>query len=56
MLDDVLIPRDYPEVSSRAVDRTTSGPYSFIEPAAKLIVLSQPSGWTVNLDTDTVWL
>lgn len=53
-LDNVLIPQAYPEVSSMAVDRTTSGPYSFTEPTAKLNVVSAPPGWTVEPDIDTV--
>lgn len=55
MLDEVLIPQNYPEVSFKAVDRTTYDLYSFTEPEAKLIQVSTPIGWTVEPDKDSVW-
>ncbi len=30
-LDKVVIPRDYPEVSSKSIDRTTQGSLSFVD-------------------------
>lgn len=56
MLDNDLIPKDYPEVSSSAVDRTTVGPLSFSELQARLTVVSAPSGWRVDPDRKMVYI
>ena len=53
MLDTTIIPRDYPAVSSEAVDRTTLGPFSFMELQATLKVVSPP-GWIVDPDREMV--
>ena len=52
--DTDVIPRDYPEVSSKAGDRTTLGALSLIELEATLTVVSSPAGWMVDPDRDMV--
>ena len=49
-----VIPRDYPEVSSKAGDRTTLGALSLSELEARLIVFSAPAGWRVDPDRELV--
>ncbi len=52
-LDKVVIPRDYPEVSSKAADRTTQGSLTFVDMCATLnIHLVQ--GWSVEPDKKLV--
>ena len=52
-LDNVLIPRDYPEVSSKSIDKTILGSLTFIEMYA---TLNRPlvHGWSVEPDKETV--
>ena len=54
--DTDVIPRDYPEVSSKAGDRTTLGALSLTELEARLIVFSSPAGWRVDPDREMVRL
>ena len=54
--DTNVIPRDYPEVSSKAGDRTTLGALSLTELEARLIVFSSPAGWRVDPDRELVRL
>ena len=51
VLDNVVIPRDYPEVSSRVADRTTLGGLHFEEMFAILHIHPLP-GWTVEADKE----
>ena len=53
--DTDVIPRDYPEVSSKAGDRTTLGALSLTELEARLIVFS-PAGWRGDPDRELVRL
>ncbi|XP_064388689.1 uncharacterized protein LOC135336766 isoform X2 [Halichondria panicea] len=52
-LDNVLIPRDYPEVSSKSIDKTILGSLTFIEMYA---TLNRPlvHGWSVEPDKETI--
>ena len=52
-LDNVVIPRDYPEVSTRVADRTIVGSVHFIELFAKLCV-HPTRRWIVEPDRDEV--
>ena len=54
--DTDVIPRDYPEVSSKAGDRTTLGALSLIELQATLTAVSAPAGWVVDPDREMVRL
>ena len=55
MLDNVIIPRDYPEVSSRVADKTILGSLQFSELLAKLHI-HPLQGWTVEPDKEMVLL
>ena len=55
VLDNVIIPRDYPEVSSRVADKTSLGSLQFSELLAKLDV-HPLQGWTVEPDKEMVLL
>ncbi|XP_064385255.1 uncharacterized protein LOC135334125 isoform X2 [Halichondria panicea] len=48
-LDTVLIPRDYPEVSSKSIDRTTQGSLTFVDVCATLNI-HPVQGWSVEPD------
>ena len=48
-----MIPRDYPEVSSRVADRTTVGSLHFSEPYAVVHINPVP-GWSVEPDKEMV--
>ena len=48
-----MIPRDYPAISSEAVDRTIFEPLSLIELHARLTMVSAP-GWRVGSNRKTV--
>ena len=48
-----MIPRDYPAVSSEAVDRTIFESLSLVELNARLTVVSAP-GWRVDPNRKTV--
>ena len=52
-LDTIVIPRDYPAISSEAVDRTIFEPLSLVELHARLTVVSAP-GWRVDSNKKTV--
>ena len=52
-LDTIVIPRDYPAISSEAVDRTIFEPLSLIELQARLTMVSAP-GWRVDSNRKTV--
>ena len=52
-LDKEVIPRDYPEVSTRVVDRVVLKLRQFNEPLAALNILS-PLEWTVQSDKKMV--
>ena len=52
-LDTVLIPRDYPEVSSKSIDRTSQGPLTFVDMCATLNI-PPVLGWSVELDKELV--
>ena len=54
--DTDVIPRDYPEVSSKAGDRTTIAALSLIELQATLTAVSSPAGWMVDPDREMVRL
>ena len=53
VLDNVMIPRDYPEVSSRVADKTILGSIQFSELVAKLHI-HPLQGWTVEPDREMV--
>ena len=53
VLDSVVIPRDYPEVSSRAADKTVLRSRHFKEPFATLHT-PPLQGWSVCSDKKTV--
>ena len=48
-----MIPRDYPEVSTKVADRTTLGSLRFTELCAKLHIKPVP-GWCVEPDKNQV--
>ena len=52
--DTDVIPHDYPEVSSKAGDRTTIGALSLIELQATLTFVSAHAGWMVDPDREMV--
>ncbi len=52
-LDIVLIPRDYPNVSREAADRTTQGPLTFVDMCATLNI-HPVQGWSVEPDKELV--
>ncbi len=52
-LDKVLIPRDYPEVSSKSIDRTTQGSLTFVDMFATLNI-HPVQGWSVDQDKELV--
>ncbi len=52
-LDTVLIPRDYPEVSSKSIDRTSQGPLTFVDMCATLNI-PPVQGWSVEPDKELV--
>ncbi|XP_064385250.1 uncharacterized protein LOC135334123 isoform X3 [Halichondria panicea] len=52
-LDTVLIPRDYPEVSSKSIDRTSQGPLTFVDMCATLNI-PPVLGWSVELDKELI--
>ena len=53
VLDNVVIPRDYPEVSTRVADRTSWGSRQFIELSATLCI-HPTRRWIVEPDRDEV--
>ena len=52
-LDKVLIPRDYPNVSKEAADRTTQGSLTFVDMCATLNI-HPVQGWSVEPDKKLV--
>ena len=54
--DTDVIPRNYPEVSSKAGDKTTITALSLIELQATLTAVSAPTGWMVDPDREMVRL
>ena len=52
-LDKVLIPRDYPNVSRDAADRTTQGSLTFVDMCATLNI-HPVQGWSVEPDKELV--
>ncbi len=48
-----MIPRDYPEVSSKVADRTIQGSLTFVEKCARLTIQSV-QGWSVESDKELV--
>ncbi len=52
-LDKVVIPRDYPNVSSEAADRTTQGSLTFVDMCATLNI-HPVQGWSVEPDKKLV--
>ena len=54
MLDTVLIPRDYPEVSSKLIDRTTQGPLTFVDMCGATLNIHPVQGWSVEPDKESV--
>ncbi|XP_064389781.1 uncharacterized protein LOC135337743 [Halichondria panicea] len=52
-LDTVLIPRDYPEVSSKSIDRTSQGPLTFVDMCATLNI-PPVQGWSVEPDKELI--
>ena len=55
VLDNVVIPRDYPEVSTRVADRTTLCGLHFEDVCTKLNI-HPLMGWTVQPDKKKVYL
>ncbi len=53
MLDNVVIPRDYPEVSTKSVDKTIQGSLTFVETCATLTI-HPVQGWSVEHDQELV--
>ncbi len=52
-LDNVIIPRDYPNVSREVADRTTQGPLTFVDMCATLNI-HPVLGWSVEPDKELV--
>ncbi len=52
-LDKVIIPRDYPEVSSKSIDRTTQESLTFVDMCATLNI-HPVQGWSVEPDKKLV--
>ncbi len=52
-LDKVMIPRDYPEVSSKLIDRTTQESLTFFDMCATLNI-DPVQGWSVEPDKELV--
>ncbi len=53
VLDNVVIPRDYPEVSTKSVDKTIQGSLTFVETCATLTI-HPVQGWSVEPDKELV--
>ncbi len=49
----MMIPRDYPEVSSKSIDRTTQGSLTFVDMCATLNI-HPVQGWSVEPDKKLV--
>ncbi len=49
----MIIPRDYPEVSSKSIDWTTQGPLTFVDMCATLNI-HPVQGWSVEPDKELV--
>ena len=49
-----MIPRDYPEVSSKVVDKTVQGSLKFVEECATLTIQSVYEGWSIEPDKELV--
>ncbi|XP_064389764.1 uncharacterized protein LOC135337740 isoform X2 [Halichondria panicea] len=52
-LDNVIIPRDYPNVSREVADRTTQGPLTFVDMCATLNI-HPVLGWSVEPDKELI--
>ncbi len=52
-MDEKVIPREYPEVSSKSIDRTTQGSLTFVDMCATLNI-HPVLGWSVEPDKKLV--